>query len=705
MPNNVGTVLYTAKDRTRTNWSIDELALIHARIYAQKLLPPMNTGVVVNEAYVKTLLVYFKEIYKTVKIESPDARIGDIMTAAVSDALGGFVKSWVLPVTKFAFYGGTVSKDSAQRVVNFYNDVKKFLSSDGSGWRAPDLKELRYVAVNIAPPPALSNARIMKDPCDNLAYLEKTDKGLKIPIPSVTWDNGGAMMFLPLRKRSLISLNSLTSANALLQYYDAAKRCAKTASVSDEADFDKRFESWLIYNVLPHLNDENLYYGLDSVLCLVNKTRDVCDKITSLYMHTNNTHSLISNCSGSFASKKVIFVTIVLFLEICWCIPAMFYLKCSRNKKRTRSKDNFLSVCLSYDEKSVNGVSVFGEVRTRSKHGKEDHGVKFQQKTRLKNKLSGPHHDPIDNSPARLTKSAGPRLAAEPILKSSSSKTHPHTDKQVSGGLLKIDPYCVSVASINTSSSRNIAQKRICSADEIPPAKTITLFKNTHDQRKVCISESPKVEVKRSMILRQKSKHANIKEVPIVLKDSTQTSSVINTKITRILVARDEEDDEKIEKYYDAHKQIKTVEKNSQSERIASKPKTIIMSRKGTKSNVEKPYFGIKIDPQEADMSNLECNEKPLYATKLSKNPGASRGGSRFSAREIKMIPDDEEPTRPSIKDTLVSKIHENRICSVKTETRPTDHKLNSSNEIGEKEISLLDTKSSESDSKLNSTI
>lgn len=646
MPLNVGTVLYSAKDCSKKNWNKDELALIHARIYAQKLLPPVNNGVVVNEEYVKSLLNYFKEIYKTVNLENRDAEIGETMNAAVSDALGGFLKSWLLPITKFAFYGGTVSKESAQRTVSFYDDIKNFLRSDGGGWRIPKLADLKHVAITIAPPPALSNTREVKNPCDELAYFEKGDKGLQIPVPSVSWDNS-AMMFLPLKQLTLISLNSPTSTNSLYRYYDVAKRCARISNL--EAEYDKRFESWLITNVLPHFNDEKLYYGLDSVLTLINKTREVNDKIVNLYINKNNTNPIILNESRGYPSKKVIIITIILFLEICWCIPALFYLKFSKNKNRTRSKDKFLSVCVSYDDKSVNSVSVFGEVKTNTCN--EGHSVQFKGKPRLKNKHSDLKQDPVASNPTRLTRSAYPRLMDETLLQSSTGKHHGNVRKKYN--ILKMDPYCISNASIDTSSSS--AMRKTKDKNIITRTKTVTLFDN-NDLHKHSTKERQGQTIKPKII--RHAKDSTLKEIPVVLKDATETSSsMTNTKITKIIIARDKNDDVEANKYNKYPKHIKT-----HKEKGTKKHKTIFLSRKGTKSNVQKPYFEINIEPQETDKANLDGNEP--YDNQMSKSTCQC---SESSTCENKIEQHSDTPIKQADKDTSVTEKHKNRKISAQT--------------------------------------
>ncbi|XP_035447569.2 apical junction molecule-like [Spodoptera frugiperda] len=344
---NVGTVLFTAADLKKKQWSKSELALLKARRHFQTLLPPPVFINNFNEDYVNILLGYFKDAYTAIKREAPDTETDTIMTTALSDAIGGYLKVWVLPVAKLDYYGGTVSQNNVVKLFKFYNEIKRYLDTDGVGWREPDERVLNSMTINVAPLKIMSNTRSMKDPCDNLAYFEKTDTGLAIPIPNVNWNERASTMFIPLKNTSLIPMNTPDSAHNLVKYYDAAKNCIQSSNPKEQEKFDEKFQEWLARDVVPHLKDENLYLALGSVLSLVNRTRDLCNSVIDLY---GNKYVMCkkppSHALVDLSCKKMWIISIILLIEVAWCIPALIYILCS---KRFRKKDCTSNVYLFID--------------------------------------------------------------------------------------------------------------------------------------------------------------------------------------------------------------------------------------------------------------------------------------------------------------------------------------------------------------------
>lgn len=344
----VGTVLFSPSDVRKTHWTKSEIGLLTARRYFQDLLPPPNFIDTTNEEYVNTLLQYFKDTYSTIKREATCPVSDSIMTTAFSDALGGYMKLWILPISKLAFYGGTVSQENILKLYQFHNEIKRFMETDGKGWRSPNKNLLHSITVNITPPRHIT--RRMDNPCQKFVYYEKTPTGLTIPTPYIDWEDQSSTMFIPLRNASLIPLDSPNYQNALFQYYDAAKNCIESSNNPEQYEFDDRFQTWLEKDVVPHLSDDKIYLPLGSILSLVNKSRQMCDRVISLYdyktpkLHTNY---IIAGFPIDLSSKKTLLVIIILFLEVAWCIPALLYLLCARRKKKKDSRNIYtlLDVC------------------------------------------------------------------------------------------------------------------------------------------------------------------------------------------------------------------------------------------------------------------------------------------------------------------------------------------------------------------------
>uniref|UniRef100_A0A2A4IWS6 Uncharacterized protein n=1 Tax=Heliothis virescens TaxID=7102 RepID=A0A2A4IWS6_HELVI len=345
---NVGTVLFTDGDLHKKQWSKTELGLLQARRYFQTLLPPPIFINTFNEDYVNILLGYFRDAYAAIRRESVDPETDTIMTTALSDAIGGYLKVWVLPIAKLDYYGGTVSQHNVVKLFQFYNEIKRYLDTDGTGWHKPDENVLNSITINVAPLKLVSNTRSMKDPCENLAYFEKTPGGLSIPIPNVNWNDKSSTMFIPLKNVSLISMNKADSAHNLIKYYDAARSCIQTTNPKEQEKFDEKFQDWLSNEVVPHLKDEDLYLALGSVLTLVNRTRDLCNTVMDMYGDKYNVclKKPPKVSAMDLSCKKMWIITIILLIEIAWCVPALIYILCS---KKMHKKDCSSNVYLFID--------------------------------------------------------------------------------------------------------------------------------------------------------------------------------------------------------------------------------------------------------------------------------------------------------------------------------------------------------------------
>jgi hypothetical protein len=329
---NVGTVLFSRKDVQKLHWSKTEIGLLRARRYFQELLPPPNIVDATNEAYVDSLLNYFRETFCNIKKVSANDVSDSIMTAAFSDAIGGYLNLWVLPITKLAFYGGTISQNNIMKLYQFYNELKRFLDTDGKTWKRPDKNLLNTITMSIASPRHIN--RSMKNACTFLAFYEKFNTGLSIPTPYINWEDKSSTMFIPFRNHSLISLDSPNYPNALVKYYDTAKSCLQCDANNPTQinQFDYRFQDWLAKEVVPHLSDDNLYLALGNVLSLVNKTH--FHKLLNFKMSSLNKKVVIAGIPIDLSNKKMLIIVIILILEVAWCIPALLYLACAKRKKK-----------------------------------------------------------------------------------------------------------------------------------------------------------------------------------------------------------------------------------------------------------------------------------------------------------------------------------------------------------------------------------
>ncbi|XP_041981018.1 uncharacterized protein LOC121734472 [Aricia agestis] len=304
--------------------------MLEARKHLQNILPSPNLVDSINDEYLDHLLRYFDHSYDVVKRET-DPETRNVMKYALSDAIGGYLKSWVLPVSKYSYYGGTISLDNVLKVNKLYDDIKKELNTNGEGWRK-DEELINYFPIDVADFKK-RNSRNYEGTCDDLTFYEKSDSGYAVPVPVINWDICPSTMFMPLKNPSLVPLDCSNSSTFLVNYYELIQNCVN--NFDNWKDFDNRFQSWLMTDVAPHLSDDCLYVPFGGVLGLMNHSKLPGNFFKSLKSGYNK---VINSCNTSFflfSGKKVI-IAIIVFVELVWCIPALYYVVCCKKKKRKR---------------------------------------------------------------------------------------------------------------------------------------------------------------------------------------------------------------------------------------------------------------------------------------------------------------------------------------------------------------------------------
>ncbi|KAJ8889051.1 hypothetical protein PR048_008545 [Dryococelus australis] len=135
---NVGTALFREPDITKKFWTkeamaaLQELALLDARCTMQDLIPakPMDTQ---TDAYISELTAYFRKSAEITQ-KSTEGRVRTLMLMALYDVIGGYLRAYALPVSRLAYYAGTVRYHHVEVLNNVYNQIKTCLRTDGSTW-------------------------------------------------------------------------------------------------------------------------------------------------------------------------------------------------------------------------------------------------------------------------------------------------------------------------------------------------------------------------------------------------------------------------------------------------------------------------------------------------------------------------------------------------------------------------------------------
>lgn len=203
-----------------------------------------------------------------------------VVERAYYDMLGGYLRSYMLPVAKYSFYGGKASLKVVSSVVELYQQCKSFLNTNGNGWKMPILlEEMENVRVeSIRNSECGNGAGSEPTGCVRLEMLPANDGDenvMLVALPKLEADcieNGLSNIWLPFRKRRNYDLRSQKSAYIILRFYETVTRCYQTQSMPQEA-FNCKFIAWINENLKPHLSDEEFYPGLGGILRIVEKFR------------------------------------------------------------------------------------------------------------------------------------------------------------------------------------------------------------------------------------------------------------------------------------------------------------------------------------------------------------------------------------------------------------------------------------------------
>ncbi|XP_011208593.2 uncharacterized protein LOC105229827 [Bactrocera dorsalis] len=269
-------------DSTRKNcFSPEDLNLLAARRDFEYLLPKDLPKCLLNDDMLNMLLNYFYNGNEFIQRMNEVSR--KVVERAYYDMLGGYLRSYMLPVAKYSFYGGKVSLKVVSSVVELYQQCKSFLNTNGNGWKMPilleEMENVRVDSIRGSDCGADGNgAGGGPTGCARLEMLPASDGDenvMLVSLPKLEADcveNGLSNIWLPFRKRRNYDLRSQKSAYIILRFYETVTRCYQSQSMPQEA-FNCKFIAWINENLKPHLSDEEFYPGLGGVLRIVEKLR------------------------------------------------------------------------------------------------------------------------------------------------------------------------------------------------------------------------------------------------------------------------------------------------------------------------------------------------------------------------------------------------------------------------------------------------
>ncbi|XP_034937689.1 uncharacterized protein [Chelonus insularis] len=258
---NVGSVLFDKNDVAKKCWNNEQLTLLISRNIFQDILPKIEMIDASNEDYIGLIMEYMDVCLEVIK-KLTTGRTKRLIMKAFADTMAGYLRVYILPITKRSFYAGNIQYHNAKRLFDLYDELKVFLRTNGIGWFKPnnDTRQFNITPIDIPP-----NENF--DTCSNLLLYPGEGGGVLVPLPFLDDDENPGSIALPFENSSLHSLFTESSAFIVQKYYVASVSCILSSSrrkreISSQDQlykFLRELNEWLEQVINPHLEDEKWY--------------------------------------------------------------------------------------------------------------------------------------------------------------------------------------------------------------------------------------------------------------------------------------------------------------------------------------------------------------------------------------------------------------------------------------------------------------
>lgn len=106
-----------------------------------------------NDQYIAHLMDYFHICLESVQKLSV-GKTKHLMLKALADTLGGYLRVYILPITRRSYYAGNIKYRNAKMLFDLFDELKIFLRTNGAGWSKPsqDVENVRIPPIVITPP-------------------------------------------------------------------------------------------------------------------------------------------------------------------------------------------------------------------------------------------------------------------------------------------------------------------------------------------------------------------------------------------------------------------------------------------------------------------------------------------------------------------------------------------------------------------------
>ncbi|XP_037956453.1 uncharacterized protein LOC119686069 isoform X1 [Teleopsis dalmanni] len=265
----VGSNLFDAN--RRKCFSKEQAALLIARRDFELILPKDLPNCLFNDKMITIIMDYFLCCNNIIKGLGEETK--PLIEKAFYDALGGYLKTFLLPIIKHSYYAGTVNLKTYISLETLFLQCKKYLNTNGNGWSCTPAKIINELKnVPIKPFEMETDADKNRDCCAHLdlSPCKESDAGeqMIVTLPKLDpVDKNGylANIYLPFRNRRTFNLQAPTSGFILAKFFETVTHCYSFQHICQD-NFNRRFKIWLVNNIQEHLSDEEFYPGLGAVL-------------------------------------------------------------------------------------------------------------------------------------------------------------------------------------------------------------------------------------------------------------------------------------------------------------------------------------------------------------------------------------------------------------------------------------------------------
>ncbi|XP_055903716.1 uncharacterized protein LOC129938815 isoform X2 [Eupeodes corollae] len=275
--NFVGTNLFGDTSGSPKNcFTSEDVALLAARRDFESLIPKDLPNYLLDDDLARLLMQYFYGASQVID-KMTRGHSKSIANKAFYDTLGGYLNYYMIPISKYSFYGGLIKLKTVESIIELFSESKRFLNTNGNGWRDP-IRDFSDFDLEIEPLRIIVDKEDDDTSCTQLDMLDDErsgeDDSMLVALPRLEPEEKGLLrnLWLPFRRKRTFDLQSSKSAFVLLRYFELTTKCYKFQNVDQEL-FNKRFKNWILENVEIHLKDDLLYPGLGAVLRIIETLR------------------------------------------------------------------------------------------------------------------------------------------------------------------------------------------------------------------------------------------------------------------------------------------------------------------------------------------------------------------------------------------------------------------------------------------------